>query len=317
MAITGSSLPERLWSSKVLHLPTYLVDAHRSFLTDKDWMDEYSPNSAGGKGGESAEEAKEHVINRFLNSAARMQYVCSDPSDEQPDIRSTLLEQMADGQVDLLDLAAGNGSGTLAILALLCELRNEKLIPKLPLNVLIRGVDFSAVALNFYAEILGKIEAWLQKEGIEVCLELSVCNLLVPGEFNEVLEDFFERAKSRKVRRFLCVISAISGVKKEGVEGMRDSLASAASWLSSRNRNSSILWVEPVVGKTWINKVIESISLTLKQVAHVFAKKDDSFQIKSEGYIPLNLIGRNFTWFDPHLSKKAKSHVTVVAMRNE
>ena len=117
VSFEGKDLPTSVWTSKVLHLPEPLAAAHKDFLNDKGWMTAYQPVLSGGSGGKSAEEAQDHVINRFLNSAARMQFVCADPCDEQPEIREMVLDQLGDGHILLLDLAAGNGAGTLAMLS--------------------------------------------------------------------------------------------------------------------------------------------------------------------------------------------------------
>ena len=76
---TGKNTPTSIWNAEKLYLPEPLSAAHKDFLNDKGWMSDYRPDLGGGSGGASEEEARNHVINRFLNSAARMQFVCSDP----------------------------------------------------------------------------------------------------------------------------------------------------------------------------------------------------------------------------------------------
>ena len=107
----GKNLPISVWNSKVLYLPEPLATAHKNFLNDKGWMSAYQPSLDGGTGGQSSKEAQDHVINRFLNSAARMQFVCADPGDEQPEVREMVLDQLGDGHIYLLDLAAGMVQG--------------------------------------------------------------------------------------------------------------------------------------------------------------------------------------------------------------
>jgi hypothetical protein len=246
-SLKGKDLPASLWNSGILHLPTQLSDAHRDHLETNGWMEGYlnGVKDFSVTGGESKEEAEQHFIERFLNSAARAQFVCADPLDNHPEIRDMVLNQLADGRLFVLDIAAGNGAGTLAILSLVCELRASKCIPKLPINVSIFGVDYSSSALMLYQEMLSSISAWLEESGINVSLTLSVCNLKIPGEFGEALESFFDDAKRHHVSRFLCVLSAISGIGKEGLEEIHDSLKLAAACLSHKKRNSSWLWIEP------------------------------------------------------------------------
>ncbi|MDP1637020.1 MAG: class I SAM-dependent methyltransferase [Candidatus Nitrotoga sp.] len=316
-SFAGKNLPPSIWNSKVLYLPAQLAAAHKDFLTDKGWLNAYQPGQGGGTGGRLTQEAQEHVINRFLNSAARMQFVCSDPRDEEPEVRDMVLDQLGDGHIYLLDLAAGNGAGTLAMLSLLCELRAQKSVPKLPLNVSIVGVDFSADALNFYAELLGKIPPWFETNGINITLNLVVCDLTVSGDFSEELESFFDDAKKQDVKRFLCVISALSGAGKEGFEEMHDSLKIVAARLSSTKRNSSWLWVEPPVKKFWITMFADTVRLTLKKVRHKFFKSNDFYSIKTDVPLFANPVVRNFDWHDPHNETTTESNVFVMAFKSE
>lgn len=313
----GKHLPSSVWDSDVLHLPGPLAAAHKDLLVKNGWLADYQPDEKGGAGGQAIEEAKEHLINRFLNSAARMQFICSDPSDNQPEVREMVFGQLGDGQIYLLDLAAGNGAGTLSMLSLLCELRLNKAIPKLPINVTILGVDFSADSLGYYTEIIEDLKPWLSTVGIKLSLKTEVCNLAISGAFSEVLEAFFDEAKQNNVKRFLCVISALSGAGKEGFELIHDSLKIAAAGLSNSKRNSSWLWVEPPSKKFWFVQFANSIRLVLGKIPYSFSKKSDSYEIKTDAPLLQSPIGRKFNWFDPITEKIAKSHVSVMAFRSE
>ena len=316
-SFTGKDLPISVWNSGVLYLPEPLATAHKEFLLERGWMSSYQPGLGGGTGGQSAQEAQAHVINRFLNSAARMQFVCADPGDDQPEVRDMVFDQLGDGHIHLLDLAAGNGAGTLAMLALLCELRAHKTVPKLPLNITIVGVDYSAEALNFYADLLGKVSPWFESNGISINLSLALCDLTISGDFSEVFEAFLDDAKKQHAKRFLCVISAFSGAGKDGWEQMHDSLKIAAAGLSHKNRSSSWLWVEPHVGKTWPVKFADTVRLVLKKMPFKFFKTDDSYNIKTDIPTLENPVTRNFDWHDPHIGKTAKSRVFVMSFKSE
>ena len=222
-----------------------------------------------------------------------------------------VLDQLAHGELFILDVAAGHGAGTLAILATICELRYKKIIPKLPLNVTIKGIDISPDALNYYAILLGKLEPWLNENGINTRISFSACDLNLSGKVNEVLDVFFEEASERGSNRFLCIISAVSGAKKDGVELMMDSLKLIAARLSNKKKSSSWLWVEPKLDKTWLSAFVEIISLTLKQMINVF--KPDLSNIKSE---TTNTTSRAFEWIDPLNDHLTKSHVVVMQFKN-
>lgn len=314
---SGKMLSPSLWKEGALHLPKPLSDAHGEYLNENGWWSKYDPAGATGTiGGSTDEDACDHVVNRFLNSAARMQYVCSDPKDEQADVRDAVLDQLAQGRIHIIDLAAGNGAGTISMLSLICELRRTGLIPLLPLNVSVSAVDFSPAALNHFAAILDKVLPWLASAGIHVELTLCSCDLTVLGDFSEVLDGFFADARARGVRRFLCVISAISGARKEGVEPMIDSFKHAAAGLSHSKRSSSWLWVEPIVGKSWFTKLADAVRLTLMRIQHKFGSKGDSFTLTTDAPMLKDPVPRSFNWQDPHNGKATLSRVIVLAFRN-
>lgn len=316
-AFSGKLLAPSLWKDGALHLPKPLCDAHGEYLNENGWWSKYDPAGAKGTiGGSGDEDACDHVVNRFLNSAARMQYVCSDPRDEQVDVRDAVFDQLAQGRIHVIDLAAGNGAGTISMLSLICELRRTDLIPRLPINVSVSAVDFSPAALNHFAAILDKVMPWLASAGIHVELTLCHCDLTVLGDFSEVLDGFFTDARARGVCRFLCVISAISGARREGVEPMIDSLKHAAASLSHSKRSSSWLWVEPHVGKSWFTKLADVVRLTLTRIQHRFGAKGDSFTLSTDVPMLEDPVPRSFYWNDPHNGKATLSRVVVLAFRN-
>ena len=316
-AFSGCALSSDLWNEGILHLPTPLSTAHHEYLVENGWLEKYNPAASGGViGGITDDESCEHVVNRFLNSAARMQYVCSDPKDEQTDVRNAVLDQLAEGRIHIIDIAAGNGAGTISMLSLIAELRRVGSIPRLPLNVSISAVDFSPAALNHFAALLHKLSPWLAGSGINVELNLCHCDLTVLGDFSETLDGFFLDARARQVSRFLCVISAISGARKDGIEPMIDSLKHAAAGLSHSERSSSWLWVEPPVGKPWFTKLADTVQLTLKRIKHKFWSKGDTFALTTDVPMLDDPVTRSFQWRDPHNSHDTQSRVVVLAFRN-
>lgn len=313
------NLPDSIWKSGVVHMPTPLTGAHADQLTLNGWMNEYltSPGSTGSIGGAGPEEARLHFVLRFLNSAARAQYVCSDPLDEQPEIRRMILDQLADGRLFILDLAAGHGAATLAILAMVCQLRTAGCTPKLPINVSISALDHSPDALVYYGQMLDHLTPWLAGMGIAVNLTTAVCDLEIAADVSAELDQFFDAATAQGARRFLSIISAITGVGKETVEKMLDSFKVAASRLARPDRNSSWLWIEPAVKKGWHQVLASAIEMTLKRISHRLMKKGDAYEIYGDGPTSGKSPPREFFWFDPHKKATVKSGVIVVEFRNK
>lgn len=281
----------------------------------KDYLSGCS--SSGAIGGSSKAQAEQHFVERFLNSAARAQYVCADPENSQPDIRDMILDQLADGRIFVLDLAAGSGAGTIAILGLLCDLRANNCIPQFPLNVHIFGIDYSPDALLLYQQTLNELNAWLEGTGIHVELDSWPCDLRNAGDLSEILESFFDDAKKRGVNRFLSVLSAVSGLGQAGVEEIHKSLETAAIRLSHKDRESSWLWLEPSTTNNWLLAFMNAIRFALQKLPYTFGKKKESFEVSSSHPLLPKPIVREFNWQDPHQPKIVKSRVMVVGFRNE
>jgi hypothetical protein len=157
----------------------------------------------------------------------------------------------------------------------------------------------------------------MASQGIHTTLELAVCNLEIQGEFSEIMEEFIDSAKRDGNNRFLCVVSAVSGAKKEGLEKMHDAFKTAAAFLSHRKRSSSWLWVEPHIGKTWLVRHAESIRLTLQKIAHTLFPKSDGYELKTSALIGSEPESRRFSWLDPHNNHLTKSSVIVMAFKNK
>jgi hypothetical protein len=315
--VTGSDLPVCVWQEGKLRLPTCIVDGHRAILDANGWHGAYSPTAEASEsiGGASPAEAETHFINRFLNSVARVEFVCADPLDVHSDIREMVLDQLGEGSLFILDIAAGHGAGTLAILALISELRREGRVPKLPLNVYIHGVDYSPAALINYQAMLAKVEPALEAQGIQVELTSAICDLRIAGEFSDELDSFFAEAQKRMTNRFFCLVSAISGLGKEGMEDIHDSLKMAAARLGSKSRSSSWLWIEPRVKAGWIGKFGATISLTLQKIKYRFTKKGDSYEIATAIPSLPNPQPQEFSWSDPYTEATVVSRVIVMAFR--
>lgn len=309
--------PATLWKDEVLLFPTSLENAHQAFLTSKGWSASEDAPTSGTIGGQSSEEAIQHLVHRFFNSAARMQYVCLDPFHEATEIREMVFDQMAEGSVQVVDLGAGNGAGTLALLALLCELRRAGEIPKLPLNISISAIDFSADALAFYAELLDLVTPELRSTGIEVTITQHLSDLTILGELTDSLESCIELANKSEINRYMCIASALSGVKLDGMGDMAESFRVTAAILGSRKRNSSWLWVEPSAPKGWFKSLVDSIALTFKRVKNRILYSRGTLVLETEGELTEDLVVRKFHWRQPKSKKTISSHVVVLGFRNQ
>ena len=100
--------------------------------------------------------------------------MCADPVGVNQAAKNLLLEQLTDGAVQILDIAAGHGAGTLSILSFIAAMREQSKLPKLPLNVAVTALDFSADALATYQQVAEELREWLAKQGITLSVDVSL-----------------------------------------------------------------------------------------------------------------------------------------------
>lgn len=309
-------IPPALWTNKLLRLPVALSAVYEAQLNKHGWCEEHHKGSiAGGSiGGALDEEARLHYVHRFCNSAVRAQFVCADPMDELPDIRDMVLDQFADGRIFILDLACGHGAGTLALLGFLAELRANRIIPTLPLNVYIFALDFSPFALERYQQTLDDLMPWLTKHGVLVQLTAIVCDLSVPGEVDQELDAIFAEGASLKVKRYFCIVSTIAGTPPAVLEAINESFKVVATRLS--HRPHTWLWIEPSNKNGLLTKAFAALSWFLQKMGwaqfktHVLAVDSNPVAV---GHPKV----REFSWLDPLRAMTVKSWVIAVISKNK
>jgi hypothetical protein len=315
-SIEKEDLPKCIWNGEILFLPVNLSDVHRGQLVAMGMLDAYlaKPDKASAIGGDSSEAASDHFVWRFLNSAARAQYVCADPVGVNQAAKNLLLEQLTDGAVQILDIAAGHGAGTLSILSFIASMREQSKLPKLPLNVAVTALDFSADALATYQQVAEELREWLGKQGITLSVDVSLVDMRLQGELSQALDTFFADARTSGCKRFLCVLSAISGVGPEMISEMQGSFQEIASRIGNQPGGSWV-WIEPPVSGKWLETFITGIFYTLKKVKHKLMLKGGTFGLESaDSTFPgSSSPPSKFKWRDPHVKSDLTSRVQVLS----
>jgi hypothetical protein len=165
-------IPASLWEpkSEVLSLPPSLARAYEK-LIDRHSLRTLSqsrdPNS-GPVGGPSQEHTNEHFAQAFDGSSARVQLVLLDPKQVATVSSNALLGSLAGGSVCLTDAPCGAGAASLALLATIAELREQRVVPRLPLDVLLVGAELSAPARAYALAMLTELRPSLEAQAIFV-----------------------------------------------------------------------------------------------------------------------------------------------------
>ena len=113
---------------KYMQLVDYTVASHKEICIFLGIFENYETaltTTSGVIGGELEDESKQHLLTRFLNSAARTQVIAciEDPCCEYISIE--VLSLLNAGHIYLIDIAAGHGAGTMSILNTICKMRHK------------------------------------------------------------------------------------------------------------------------------------------------------------------------------------------------
>ena len=220
--LPASIIPSSLWnhSDEVLMLPDELAKAYINIVDARGLRElgtTRDPNS-GPVGGVTKESTEKHFAQAFDGSSARALLAVLDPKCEVGSTSDTFIRCTAGNRISLTDAPCGAGAAAFTFLCTLAELRSNKILPRLPLDVLLIGAELSVHARQLAEEILIKITPSLKKQAIFVTSEFvawdvtnqmsntdlvtkciqtsggSVHKLLVVANFN----GFLERAGKRK-----------------------------------------------------------------------------------------------------------------------
>jgi hypothetical protein len=164
-------IPKSVWKDNKLHQPETLTTIYREKLKAlgvlQQVIDFNGKQSKGAIGGQDESETITHFIQRFLASAARVQFVVIDPHKTLNDISNDIKASFGSGTISVLDIPCGTGASILSLLCNIREMRIHKLLPCLPVHISITAGDYSETALEIYTDLLINIkpaleEAWIQ-----------------------------------------------------------------------------------------------------------------------------------------------------------
>lgn len=248
-------------------------------------------NTDGPIGGEGVEDTEIHFAQRFSNSCARLQYLIIDPELDFGIVPECVLRSFATGKIGLLDAPCGTGAGSLSLLHTLCSLREESLLPSLPLDVNIIAADYSESALAIYRDMMSSSLEEFSRYNITVSIESTLWDAKDIGSTCQLMSDF----RSNDCDEFFIMVSAFSGIGDEGFTEIDASLRHMQSVLS--NDKFTLIHVEPNTKKAKrFFKIIKDYVFSIFKGKHT-----------SEEYIK----SRRFSWLDPVNNNVVQSNVMV------
>ena len=249
-----------------LVLPPLLVEVYCQILDElglRNVAANQMPNDEGPQGGITEEATREHFARSFSGSAARAQLVCLDLTDTFRTTRDALAQLFSGGHVELLDIPCGCGASSALLLCLVAELRQQGVLPKLPLHVGITGWDISAPARKIKRGLFRRLKPLLIHAGIEIKMsKVRVKGWDVTDE-EQTSERIADWLKTKSPSAAVGVVAAnFSGFLHSKVKDCKSQLREVLRYTGQED--ATVLWIEPTTNVATIQLFPNLIKYVLK-----------------------------------------------------
>lgn len=239
-------IPNSLWSKQdsILHLPPQLISSWKMLLDKYQLRDKAETKAPEGfEGGMSEENTKNHLAWRFTGSSARVMLTMLDPLQQLHHIPDVFARIFSGNKVFLADLPCGSGAASMSILSVLCELRKQGKLPRMPLDIIILGGEISPYAQNYAKEALESLRTELEAQAITI--EFDVIDWNVCDKFSNT--DLIRQLilKSQNCSSKLLILANFSGFLQKDGKWKAATTQFDELFRYSRGKNSIALWVEP------------------------------------------------------------------------
>lgn len=178
--IKQEDIPISLWKKdeKTLVLPHSLIKNWKFILNQRNLLSSAIDEKGDGETGGIDEEAThKHYSFRYNGSCARFQLTFLDPKDELKGVSNAFVKSLAGNDVFIADIPSGTGAASLSLLSNIAQLREENILPKLPLKVKILAGEISETAIQIFQHSFNEIDPYFKQNSIEVELKLEKWNV--------------------------------------------------------------------------------------------------------------------------------------------
>lgn len=244
--ISKEMIPDSLWNSKdsVLCLPPQLISSWTRLLDRLGLLEKAKGRAPQGfEGGMSKEDTENHLAWRFAGSSARVMLPMLDPHEHLDEISNVFARIFSGNKVFLADLPCGSGAASMSILSVLCELRKQSKLPRMPLDVVIVGGEISEYARNYAEEALESLTTALEQQAITIKFEVvdwDVCDTFSNTDLTRCLT-----LRSQDCATKLLVLANFSGFLQRSGKWKEAKRQFEELFRHSREDNSFALWIEP------------------------------------------------------------------------
>ena len=254
-----NQIPVSLWDVKeeTLKLPGELISSWVQLL-DSENLREMALNDSvsNSTGGQDKCETDTHLANKYTGSCARTILSIIDPLDKAKLASDTYISIFSGGDVFLLDIPAGAGSGSVSILSTLYELRSKNILPRYPLNLKILAGEISPSARDYFSRQIEGLKPLLATQAIIVEHEITDWDAVNLQNNLDLVFKMYEKGKGIPCK--LILITNFSGFL--GSEQNWDSAKNSFESIFHVNKddNSHVIWIEPQISKA--RKIVGKIA---------------------------------------------------------
>ena len=293
--LSTKDIPRELWKDQALQLPKKLQQAYWQLATNyKITEDILSQEDISGViGGPTKELTLQHFSRRYGVSYCRIESLVIDPNEVFSEISDDLILKLSEGEISILDVACGTGAVGASILCTITALRDNNVIPKLPMKINLVGGDCSDTALVLYGEMIQLLKPYAKSVGIEVDLKTIKWQAESSYTTSEMFDQLYSHDETTE--QYLVIIANFAGTLSSNFSQFQDSIRHIFDRTS--NKKCAIVWVE-----SWIKSAGRIFEKLGKLVAKVIPWSQSSQD---------SPVSYKYMWYHPFQKRKLDCCVLV------
>lgn len=270
-------LPTSLWvaSDEVLRLPSQIIALYRAKLDQAGLMELASQRDDKNPpvGGLTQAQTDQHFAQQFDGSVARAQLVLLDPNGELGPSSDMLLKSLSGGKLVLVDIPCGAGAISCSFLSNIAQLREEGILPRIPLHVKVVAGELSDPARQYAREMIDQLALSLQRQAIRVELVIRSWDALDPVSTSDFVREILRCQEGTK--GLLVAIANFSSFlqRDSKFDEAKPQLTELMRYCSGGK--GTALWIEPATNLATsegglFSRILKRITSKLKEwVLHI------------------------------------------------
>jgi hypothetical protein len=222
-----------------------------------------------------------------------MQLALLDPKQAANISSNALIASLAGSSVCITDAPCGAGAAAFALLSTVAELRAQRILPRLPLDVFMVGAELSEPARLYAAAMLQEIRPSLEAQAIFVQEEFVSWD--VTDRLSNASLISCATIRAANVSQRLLVVANFNGfLERHGKR--RDAEPQIADlFLHASGRNSVAIWIEPDMNRAvaqgglfqWLSDKVSTVWKRFAKQSHGLATGETVSTCSARFRLPL------------------------------